>query len=237
MTPMLESSTERSLARLAVLADPVRRRVYLHVLRSPEPVSRDTAASSLGIGRPLAAFHLDRLVLAGLLEADYRRLSGRSGPGAGRPAKVYRVSRQEIGATLPPRRYDVLADLFASALDRDDSVPEALAMAAREHGNVLGAEARRHTAHHGGTKAIGKPMEGIVEVLGEAGYGPVLERDGELRLANCPFSAVAERHRSLTCGVNLALIQAMLAEAGVPPTAARLDIRPDVCCVAIQPGD
>ena len=85
---MLEDRTEQGLADLAVLAEPVRRRVYLQVLRRADAVSRDEAAEALGIGRSLAAFHLDRLVEAGLLETEFRRLSGRTGPGPARSSSL-----------------------------------------------------------------------------------------------------------------------------------------------------
>lgn len=62
-------------------------------------MSRAEAADAVGVARTLAAFHLGKLVDAGLLEVAHRRLTGRSGPGAGRPAKVGgdRFCRAEIG--------------------------------------------------------------------------------------------------------------------------------------------
>jgi len=102
--------TDDALDRLAPLADPVRRTLYAFVVAQPEAVDRDAAAAGVGVGRPLAAFHLDRLAAAGLLEVEYHRRSGRTGPGAGRPAKFYRRARGlETSVSLPPRRYDDLA--------------------------------------------------------------------------------------------------------------------------------
>src|SRR6188472_2861508 len=103
MSGVLNHPTEQGLEQLAVLAEPLRRRLYLHVAEQPAPVSRDAAAAALGIARSLAAFHLDRLVGAGLLTTEFRRLSGRSGPGAGRPAKLYRLVDDEVRALLPER--------------------------------------------------------------------------------------------------------------------------------------
>ena len=77
------------LTAVGLLQEPIRRRLYEWVIDQPQPVGRDAAATAAGINRSLAAFHLDRLTEAGLLKASYRRLSGRSGPGAGRPARVY----------------------------------------------------------------------------------------------------------------------------------------------------
>src|SRR6187402_1469129 len=107
---MLNQSSEQGLEQLSVLAEPVRRRLYLHVAEQQEPVSRDAAATALGITRSLAAFHLDRLVEAGLLDTEFRRLTGRTGPGAGRPSKLYRLTPGEVRATLPERRYEVAAE-------------------------------------------------------------------------------------------------------------------------------
>ena len=102
---------------LAALAEPVRRRLYEYVVAQPGAVDRDGAAGGLGIGRPLAAFHLDRLAEAGLLEVEYHRRSGRTGPGAGRPAKFYRrPAGRDIEVSLPPRRYGLVAEIFATGI-------------------------------------------------------------------------------------------------------------------------
>jgi predicted ArsR family transcriptional regulator len=228
---MLDDTTPRALDDLEVLADPVRRRLYRHVLAQPDAVSRDDAAAAAGIGRPLAAHHLDRLVTAGLLTTEYRRRSGRSGPGAGRPAKFYRSAGRELRASLPERRYEVAADLFATALDADRGPGEAgdaLARAARERGVQLGAEARRRATGRSHASRRGA----LVGVLRDAGYAP-FERDGELRMLNCPFHELAQRHREVTCGMNLALLRGLMSGAGLPEGEARLDSQPGLCCVAI----
>ncbi len=81
------SQQESSLAALGSLGDPVRRSLYDFVSGHPEPVGRDAAATATGIGRPLAAYHLDKLVSLGLLTASYQRPAGRAGPEpAGRPS-------------------------------------------------------------------------------------------------------------------------------------------------------
>jgi predicted ArsR family transcriptional regulator len=230
MAAMLDDSTPRALQDLEVLADPVRRRLYQLVLDRPEAVSRDEAASAAGIGRPLAAHHLDRLVTAGLLVAEYRRRTGRTGPGAGRPAKFYRPSGRELHATLPERRYEVAADLFATALDAGSRphAGEALERAARSRGQELGGEARRRSQ----SRSPARRREALVDVLRDAGYAP-FEREGELRMLNCPFHELAQRHRTVTCGMNLARLRGMMAGAGLPEGQARLDQQPGLCCVVI----
>src|SRR5512141_2158384 len=103
MGPMEPRAVERQLAGLAVLSEPARRALYVYVADRQADVGRDEAARAVGVSRSLAGFHLDRLVEEGLLEASFRRLSGRTGPGAGRPAKVYRRSRRQLEVSLPPR--------------------------------------------------------------------------------------------------------------------------------------
>jgi predicted ArsR family transcriptional regulator len=229
---VIDDTTGQGLADLAVLAEPLRRRLYLHVIGQSEPVGRDDAAGALGIGRSLAAFHLDRLVEAGLLTTEFRRLSGRSGPGAGRPAKLYLSSGREVRATVPHRRYEVAAKLFASALTSEDPGPDALVEAAGAYGTELGSEARHRAGPRSGR---GGRMKALTSVLRDAGYVP-FQRGDELRLRNCPFHELAERHRQLTCGMNLALVRGMLDGAGLPAETARLDWQPGQCCVAISTG-
>lgn len=130
------SSEDAALEALAVLGDPVRRGLYRHVSGSPGEVGRDAAAEAAGISRSLAAFHLDKLVEAGLLEVSFRRLSGRSGPGAGRPAKLYRRAEGERTVSMPPRTYDTAGRLLAEVVEQAglDGELQAAARAAGEAG-------------------------------------------------------------------------------------------------------
>src|SRR6476660_3406874 len=97
------------LHAIASLDEPARRALYEWVASSGRAVGRDEAAAAAGVSRALAAFHLDRLVKDGLLIPEYRRLSGRTGPGAGRPAKLYRRAPREVSVTLPARRSETAA--------------------------------------------------------------------------------------------------------------------------------
>ena len=142
------------VASVALLGDPNRRRLYELVAASPDAVGRDDAAAALGISRELAAFHLDRLVAGGLLGTEYRRRSGRTGPGAGRPAKLYRRAPVDVEVTLPSRRYERAASYFASALDalRGGPARDAVAETAREEGRRLGAQARHEAGARPGER-------------------------------------------------------------------------------------
>ena len=102
---------------VGALAEPARRALYRYVVAQPEPVSRDQAAAGAGLPRHTAKFHLDKLVADGLLDTEYRRLSGRRGPGAGRPTKLYRRSSRQLAVSLPPRLYDLAGQILAGAVE------------------------------------------------------------------------------------------------------------------------
>ncbi|MDF6018173.1 helix-turn-helix domain-containing protein [Streptomyces sp. JH34] len=213
------SSDDAALEALAVLGDPVRRGLYRHVSGTPGEVGRDAAAEAAGISRSLAAFHLDKLVDAGLLEVSFRRLSGRSGPGAGRPAKMYRRAEGEQAVSVPPRSYDTVSRLLAEVVERAGLDAE-LQAAARAAGEAEGETAAGATDP--------------VEVLRARGYEPFRD-GGTLRLNNCPFHALADRFPALVCGMNLAGIEGLLA--GLTDDqgwSAEMDPLPRGCCVALK---
>ena len=217
---------------VAVLAEPVRRRLYAWVSEQPGPVGRDAAAAAVEIGRPLAAFHLDRLAAAGLLEVTYRRLSGRSGPGAGRPAKLYQRSAREVQVSIPARRYELAARLFADALSAGTApgadTTEALAQAARRFGESLGQEARGRAGSRPGRSAL---IAAALDVLGEAGFEPTTATGDVIALRNCPFDAIAKTHRDVVCGMNLSLMDGVIAGLRASGIEAELDPQPGMCCV------
>ncbi len=186
-------------------------------------MGREQAAKALNITRSLATFHLDRLAAAGLLEGGYRRLSGRVGPGAGRPARVYWRAGREFSVSLPDRRYERVARLFASALESfgDKPAPAPVQEAARELGEQLGATRRR-----------GAPLTRMTAALKAGGYEPLTDQTGAIRLRNCPFDALTDVHRALVCATNLAIAEGLTRGSGAA-TSIRpvLDVQPGRCCV------
>jgi predicted ArsR family transcriptional regulator len=217
------------LAAVSSLEDPVRARLYQVVSQSSEPIGRDEAAAAAGIGRPLAAYHLDKLVELGLLTASYQRPEGRTGPGAGRPAKLYARSGREFSVTVPPREYELAARLLASAVAADTVglSQAALRGAARQYGFDLGAhKVSRAASTPAASAAVG-------EVLREHGYEPCQTADGSIELRNCPFHQLAAAHRELVCGMNLALIGGLVAGLGTTELRPELIPRPGRCCVVI----
>lgn len=223
---MTDAPRGDDLAALRLLDEPLRRRLYEWVSGQPEPVGREQAAAAVGVSRALATFHLDKLAEAGLLDASYRRLTGRVGPGAGRPARVYRRADREFSVTVPARRYGDAADLFASALERigGGGPPPELREAAHEMGRRLSAGARSRSAR--------RRLLGALEA---GGYEPITDATGTIRLRNCPFDALTDGHRRLVCGTNLALAEGLIDGAGATAVEPILDPQPGFCCVAFRP--
>src|SRR4029450_8147333 len=124
MAAMDSVPSDRDLAAIGLLQDPVRRALYGHVVAAGGEVSRNQAAEAVGGQRGLGAFHLDELGEAGLLEASFRRLGERRGPGAGRPAKLYRRAAGEVAASLPPRTYETAAHLLAETVEQTGADPQ-----------------------------------------------------------------------------------------------------------------
>ena len=228
------ASFEAQVAGIAALAEPVRRALYDHVVSEPEPVSREQAAAATGVARHVAKFHLDKLVDDGLLDFEYRRPPERRGPGAGRPAKVYRRSQREISVTLPERHYELAGRLLAAAVteaERDGGpVAEALQRNARAAGRALAHKARQRAGGRSGSAAR---HDAVLAVLGESGYEPRREPGG-VSLVNCPFHALARDYPDLVCGLNLDLLQGLVSGLDRTDLQARLDPGPGRCCVRLD---
>ena len=215
-----------AFSAIGALADPLRRRLYEYVVSRDDWVGREEVAREVGVPSHTARFHLDKLVEEGLLAVEHRRLSGRTGPGAGRPAKIYRRSAAEVAVSLPERGYDLVGRVFAAAVERSlggAPLPETLAEEARAAGR------RDGTAYEGS----GGELERSAGVLADRGYEPT--RDGDdLVLRNCPFDALARDHTALVCGVNRDYVGGVLDGLGCDHVSARLDPGPDRCCVRVE---
>jgi predicted ArsR family transcriptional regulator len=230
-----------AIASIGLLAEPTRRRLYDAVAgRHGGEIGRDEAAAALGISRELAAFHLDRLVAGGLLETAYRRPAGRrGGPGAGRPAKLYRRAAHEIGVSLPDRRYEDVAEMLAEGLERLETsvgtgtVIDAVGEVARARGRETGTQVRRELGGRPGRARLRQALVSLVERLG---YEPEAASasegtGGEVVLCNCPYRPIADAHRDITCGMNMAWAEGVAEGLGDDGITARFTQTPGRCCV------
>lgn len=211
-------------AGIGALADDTRRLLYEYVVAQPHPVGREQAAAETGVAQHNVNFHLDKLVTEGLLEVEYRRLSGRSGPGAGRPSKLYRRADREFAVSLPPRRYDLVGGILAEAFSQvggGTGVEEALTGAAHREGVEL-AKATSGLSRK-------RPLAAVADILDSQGYQPQLERS-VVTLANCPFHLLARRHTTLVCGLNRDFVQGVADGLGAAVDAC-LEPEEGRCCV------
>jgi predicted ArsR family transcriptional regulator len=226
---------EQRIAGIAALDQPIRRDLYRLLMTSDGWVTRDEAAAALDVHRSVAAFHLDKLVDAGVVQVRFERTSGKRGPGAGRPSKLYRPAADELSASVPPRHYDLAGSLLAAAVATSTRtgapVGECLRVAARAAGRQLGEEAQEAAGAASGADAR---RQAVMGVLARHGYEPELGRRKEIALANCPFHRLAEEHRELVCGMNLDFLAGLLEGIGpLSGLTARLDPAPGYCCVRI----
>jgi predicted ArsR family transcriptional regulator len=221
------------LATMAALGDPLRRAMYLFVASAPEHVSREQVAENFGVSRGVAAFHLDKLAELGLLEVEYQRPPGRSGPGAGRTAKFYRSTTEDVSFSVPAREYGLAGRLLAEAItvSEREAIPvgRALREAARRVGQSLGERAREQAGLKPSHKQL---MEAIEDALSDCAYEPRSDRNG-LTLVNCPFHALAQEYRDLICGMNLELMTGFTESLAAAGLEARLEPLPGQCCVRL----
>lgn len=219
------------LRAVGLLAEPVRRRLYQYLRERQEPVGREEAARHAGIKARLAAFHLDKMAEAGLLDVEYRRLSGRAGPGAGRTAKVYSVSSRSFSVQIPQTRYALAASMMASALSAGISGTdgaESLQDVATAVGGGIGDEIRQQTQTDSARR------EAVRHKLEQLGYEPRVEESGEWTLRNCIFSELSTSHRELVCGMNAAFVAGLVGGAHLLSLKAerRRETWP-TCCVRL----
>lgn len=211
---------------IGALADDTRRALYELVVGAQEPVGREQAATALGLPLRTAAFHLDRLAEEGLLEVEFRRLTGRTGPGAGRPSKLYRRAAAEVAVSLPERSYDLVGGILAEAVERS--------IAGEPLERALGVVAHERGAEHSRGMPCPEPLEGLSEALRTQGYEPRVE-DEELILANCPFDVLAKEHTALVCGLNLSYVEGVTEGLGcTADVEAALQPCPGRCCVVAR---
>jgi predicted ArsR family transcriptional regulator len=225
----------QQLAAVALLADELRQRLYRFVCAQPGPVTRDQAATAVGISRKLAAFHLDKLVSAGLLEATAPDPASRR-PGPGRAPKAYQPAATELAISIPQRRYGALGDVLAQAIVADGPASGARLAAhqlARDRGQALGERVR--TERRLGRLGPERALTVAGELLAACGYAPArTPTQPGLVLRNCPFQQLARRAPELICGLNQEFMAGLLAGLRARRVEAVLQPDPARCCVLLQ---
>lgn len=210
----------RRMAAVASLGDEKRRQLYELISDSDAPVGREEAALTLGLSRSTASFHLDRLVQDGLLAVEFRKTSGKSGPGSGRPAKLYRPAASEVGASVPDRNYDLAGELLAAAIEHSTAT-----------GNAVGDSLLAASYSRG--QALASGAASLEEFVAGEGYEPQPDGTGGLVLVNCPFHRLSHGHPGVVCAMNGSFLQGAAAACGESEERVAQNIVPGQCCARI----
>ena len=201
------------------LAEPVRRSLYQALIRSPVPLTRDQLVKMLNLAPSTASFHLEKLVKDGFLKTESKKLGSRTGPGSGRPSKLYSPAMDEVQLSVPAREYELAGRLLASAIETSVETGEPVEKSVI---SAAYAEGRRR----------GLLAGDLEKALSDNGYEPKSDQDGMV-LCNCPFRRLATDHTRLVCGLSAALLQGTLD--GCNDQQHRVAPAPDgsACCARL----
>lgn len=221
LDPTLDES--QRLRAVTSLGDPARRTLFELVRDAGKALSRDDCAEALALPKSTIRAHLDRLVAERLLLVEFRKIGQRTGPGSGRPTKLYTVARREVSASVPPRHYDLAASLLAAgvqrSIDTGDGIERSLAHVAHEEGVRMGHEAGD-----------------IHQLLANTGYSPEPDGDGGTIMVNCPFHRLSQDHRGVMCGLNGSLLTGALEGCADHGLALAPDAEISHCCARLVPS-
>jgi predicted ArsR family transcriptional regulator len=228
-----ELPADAAIRAVAALEDDLRHGMFEFIRTARRPVTREQAAQAVGISRKLAAFHLDKLVTAGLLRSDYEPVGGLR--KVGRTPKVYCPVVADIRINVPERRHDVLATILIDAVlteRRDETAQQAVMRTAHERGRSTGAaeRAQLRPGRLGAERAL-TLSEGPLK---RHGYEPERVSPVYVRLRNCPFHPVAGQSPELVCRLNHAFLTGFLNGLDAPAVDAVLEPRTGECCVELR---
>lgn len=200
---------ERSVEDLTgALGDPTRRGIYIAVRESPEPLTSSAIAEAFDIHPNVARHHLDRLAQDGYLQVTTRRAEGRSGPGAGRPAKHYTATAKRIDVHYPTRRIDLLTNLLLEVIDCLD--PGTASRIAHE----VGLEYGRRLADEIGLPTdagFAQAVTAVARAMTGIGFDMHVDTDArQLLTSQCPFGDVAVEHPEIVCSLDQGLVSGLL---------------------------
>jgi len=174
--------------RFDALADGGLRETLLFVRAQAAHVTAGDVAAALDVPRSVARWRLEKLTAAGLLETTFRRRTNRSGPGAGRPAKLYTPAVETNAIEFPPRRYETLVGLLSEGLPR-----KGLTAIGAKYAQALASEMRLRPAG-----SIRAGLERMCRGLGRLGFHVAVDditADGvTLVSATCPLRPLLAAH-------------------------------------------
>ncbi|HLT97585.1 MAG TPA: helix-turn-helix domain-containing protein [Acidimicrobiia bacterium] len=208
----LTSLDERIADLTSALGDPTRRAIYVAVRESSEPMTTSRIAQLFDIHPNVARHHLDKLADDGWLIVSRQRASGRSGPGAGRPAKTYQASKREVSIHFAPRRYELLVDLLMRVINEiaPEGVSEIAQRVGYEYGRELAKEigAPEDAGYTHAIQAVAMAMTGL-------GFSMDPDVEGErLLTTHCPFGDAATDHPDVVCSLDRGIVSGLAGGLG-----------------------
>jgi predicted ArsR family transcriptional regulator len=204
------SRLDRSIGDLtASLGDPTRRAIYIALREAGEPLTSATVADLFDIHPNVARHHLDRLANDGYLQISHRRSSGRTGPGAGRPAKCFEVTPKPIDVHFPSKHPQLLVELLVRLVDHiaPDDIAAIAEKVGREYGRELATEVGEpdEAGYSNALKAVAQTMSGL-------GFGMTAEGSGDaerLLTSHCPFGSAAVGHAEVVCSLDRGIVSGL----------------------------
>lgn len=218
----------------AALGDPTRRAIYVAVRESGEPVTTARVAELFGLHPNVARHHLDKLAADGWLVVSYRRRQGKSGPGAGRPAKTYEPSTREVSIHFAPRRYELLVELLVRVLQR--VAPADIARVAEEVGREYGTELAGEIGAPD-VPGYAEAVQAVAVAMTGLGFSVDPDVDGQqLLTSHCPFGEAAADHPDVVCSLDRGIVTGLVGTLTDGCTPVLLPHqRPDDDCVTRVP--
>ena len=239
LTPTEFSSAVTAIT--SAFGDPTRREIYLFVHAASEAgpdgqpgpgVTASEVAERFVLHPNVARHHLDKLAAGGYVEVA----TGRTGTGAGRPSKRYRVTTPEMSLELPVRHDDLLVTLLGKALgllpdDQAEAMAEEVGL---EYGKALAASlgasspATKASDRASAQKSLRAALHTVADALTAHGFAAHAERHGDgLRIVSdhCPFGGAAIEH-PVICAVDRGLVRGMLGALYGQADAATSESRP-----------
>jgi predicted ArsR family transcriptional regulator len=209
------------------LGDPMLRAALLFARAAPQPVTADELANGLGLSRSVARWRLERLAETGLLQVGYERRTGRTGPGAGRPAKTYAPAPELASIEFPRRHYEALIRLLVAALPRPQR-DERLSQIGRTFAEELARAARFRRA----STSLPRALDAVCRSLGRIGFQASVESlregGGIIVSATCPMRPLVVGNPSLRA-VDEGMWEGLIAAATAGAASTRVTCRTHDC--------